>query len=97
MTPDLIKASYISDYKVLLTFDNGKSGVVDFSKYISKGGIFSELKEIEFFKKFIIDPEVFVLKWPNNIDIAPEEIYSEATGEPLPGWMSDSDEYENVV
>jgi hypothetical protein len=97
MTPDLIKAEYLCDYKVQLSFDNGKTGVVDFNKYISKGGIFSELKEIEFFKKFIIDPEVFVLKWPNNVDIAPEEIYSEATGEPLPRWMTDSDKYENVV
>jgi len=96
MTPDILNAEYLNDYKIRIFFDNGKSGIVDFNKYINKGGAFTKLKDIEFFKKFSIDPEVFVLKWGNYIDMAPEEIYSEATGEPLPQWMSDECERNTV-
>jgi hypothetical protein len=96
MTPDIINAVYIDGYKIRISFDNGREGIVDFTKYITKGGVFSKLKDIELFKKFTIDPEVFVLTWPGRIDIAPEEIYSEATGESLPSWMSDQDEAKKV-
>jgi len=97
MTPDIKNAEYLEDYKIKIFFDNGKSGIVDFKKYIKCGGIFEKLNDIEFFKKFSIDPEVFVIKWGNEIDIAPEEIYSEATGEPLPSWMTYENEYKKAV
>ena len=97
MTPDLIRAEYVKDYEILLSFDNGKTGTIDFSKFIKRGGIFSKLENLEYFKKFSIDPELFILKWSNEIDIAPEILYSEATGEPLPSWMNDSDEYRKAV
>jgi hypothetical protein len=87
MIPDIKKAEYLEDYKIRFLFDNGKSGIVDFTKYIKRGGVFKKLENIEFFKNFSIDSEIFVIKWGDKIDIAPEEIYSEATGEPLPSWM----------
>ncbi|NLW30267.1 MAG: DUF2442 domain-containing protein [Fibrobacter sp.] len=96
MTPDLQKAEYVKDHEIKLIYENGKSGIVDFVKFIDRGGIFSKLRDIDFFKKFSIDPELFILKWP-DIDIAPEVLYSETTGEPLPSWMNDSDEYKKAV
>jgi len=38
MSYDVIAARYVEDYKLHLTFENGRSGVVDFLKYIHKGG-----------------------------------------------------------
>jgi hypothetical protein len=35
--------------------------------------------------------ELGVLCWPEGVDIAPEIIYNEATGEPLPEWMDVSE------
>jgi len=32
-----------------------------------------------------------VLTWGDEIDIAPETVYAEATGTPLPGWMNSQD------
>ena len=49
MTPDIIKAEYIDEYNIRVYFDNGKNGIVDFRKYISKGGVFVKLQNIEFF------------------------------------------------
>ena len=87
MYQDIIDAKYISDYKIKLFFEDGKSGVVDFSKFINKGGVFSRLQDYTIFKKFEINSETGVIAWENDIDISPETLYSEATGEPLPNWV----------
>jgi hypothetical protein len=97
MTPDLKKAEYVKGYELRLIYDNGKSGIVDFTKFINRGGIFSRLKDLEYFKSFSIDPELFILKWSNDIDIAPEVLYSEATGEPLPSWMENPEKFKKAV
>lgn len=87
MYPDIIEAKYIGDYKLELTFENGKTGMVDFQKYHEKGGIFARLKDLSFFKTFAINRELGVITWNNEIDIAPETLYSEASKEPLPQWV----------
>ncbi len=85
---DVIEARYIEGYRLELTFENGKKGVVDFKDYVKLGGVFSRFSDLEYFKKFYINEEIGVLCWPDEVDIAPETLYSEATGEPLPSWMT---------
>ncbi|RQW02740.1 DUF2442 domain-containing protein [candidate division KSB1 bacterium] len=87
MYQDIIEAHYLYDYKIKLFFENGKSGVVDFRKFIEKGGVFCKLADYDVFKRFGINRETGVITWEDDIDIAPETLYSEATGEPLPSWI----------
>jgi hypothetical protein len=87
MIPDVVSASYKGGYKIEVTFDNGKKGIVDFSKYLGKGGLFDHFKDINFFKNFRINQELGVLTWQDEIDIAPETLYAEATRTSLPEWM----------
>jgi len=87
MLIDLVSAVYRGDYKIELTFEDGKNGIVDFSSYIEKAGVFNRFKDINYFKKFKVDPEVKTLVWGNEIDIAPEVLYSQATNSQLPEWM----------
>jgi hypothetical protein len=89
MSHDVISATYIGGHTIALTFDNGKRGTIDFTKFWKKGGVFAPLQNLEFFKSFSIDKEIGILKWGNDIDVAPETLYSEATGEPLPEWMNE--------
>ena len=42
---------------------------------------------MEYFKQVHINKELGALCWPDGVDVAPETLYSEATGEPLPAWM----------
>ena len=64
------------------------AGVVDFAPYLQRGGVFSRFRDIAFFREFRVNPELGVLTWQNEIDIAPEMLYAQATGSPLPDWMT---------
>ncbi len=87
MIHDVVSARYVKEYQIEVTFDNGRGGVVDFSRYVERGGVFERFRDIEFFRKFSVNEELGVLTWENEVDIAPETLYAEATGEPLPEWM----------
>jgi hypothetical protein len=97
MSYDVISAEYVTEYKIRLIFEDGKNGVVDFEKYIKKGGVYKRLDDIEYFKRFQINKELGILTWDNEIDVAPETLYSDATGEPLPQWMFPIEEVKKAV
>jgi hypothetical protein len=83
---DLLKVEYIEPFKIKCTFRDGKTGLIDMSRYYEKGGVFSRLADLEYFKTFYIDNGV--LSWgEGEIDIAPETLYHNATGEPYPEWI----------
>jgi hypothetical protein len=90
MIHDIVSATYKKDYKIEIEFDDGKKGTIDFAKYLKKGGVFERFHDMDFFRRFEIHPELGVLTWQNEIDIAPETLYAEATGSPLPDWMEPS-------
>lgn len=86
MLKDVISAKYKGEYKIELIFEDGATGIVDFSKFINRGGVFEKFRDIEFFKNFSVNKELGVLTWGDEIDIAPETLYAEATRTPLPNW-----------
>jgi hypothetical protein len=96
MSYDLVEVKYIEGYKLELTFENGKMGIIDLHGYINKGGVFSRFSDIEYFKKFYINKEIGVLCWPDDVDIAPETLYHETTGEPLPLWTISGKDLQKV-
>jgi hypothetical protein len=78
---DLVKAKYVKDFQISVEFSDGSKGIADLKKIIDKGGVFAELKTLENFKNFFIHPELKVLTWQNEIDIAPETLYALAIEE----------------
>jgi len=40
---------YKGEYRIEVKFDDGKGGIVDFSKYLDKGGVFDRFKDMTFF------------------------------------------------
>jgi hypothetical protein len=92
MLHDVIEATYQGDYRVELQFDDGARGVVDFSRYVDRGGVFERFKDVEFFRSFRIDAEAGTISWGDEIEIAPETLYAEATGAVLPDWMRPDEE-----
>ena len=79
---DITTAEHVDGYRIRVHFRDGKSGVVDLAPHVEKGGVFERLADEAAFKEFRVDPDWHVLTWDNGrIDIAPETIYEEATGE----------------
>ena len=75
-------AVYIENYKIRLSFTDGKSGIVDLSEYIMTGEIFKSIRTAETFIKFKV--EFGTLTWEDGeIDIAPETLYVKATGDAI--------------
>lgn len=71
--PHIIEADYVSDCTIKVKFDDGSVKILNLESYIKRGGVFSELKDKEYFKRFFID--LNTLCWPNGADIAPERLY----------------------
>lgn len=88
MLHDVISATYRDDYLIEIEFDDGRRGTVDFSNYLDRPGAFERFTDLEFFRSFTLNRELGVLTWGDEIDIAPETLYSQATGSPLPEWMN---------
>lgn len=88
MICDVVQATYRGEYRIELEFEDGQKGVVDFSKYLKKrGGVFARFKDLEFFRSFSVNAELGALTWGDEVDVAPETLYAEATGKGLPPWM----------
>jgi hypothetical protein len=70
----IIELKYINNYIYYIKFDDGTSKQLDFSEYLSRGGVFKSLKNKDFFKNAQIDGGT--IAWSNGLDIAPETIYN---------------------
>lgn len=77
---DIVSATYIDKYLIQFKFADNSFGIVDFSEYINRKGLFGSLNDIEFFKRFCIDEELKTIVWENGLDIAPDTLYIKATG-----------------
>jgi hypothetical protein len=84
---DLVSATYRGDYRIEVAFEDGKKGIVDFTKYLDKGGVFERFRDKDFFARFRINHELGTLSWQDEVDVAPETLYADATGSSLPEWM----------
>jgi hypothetical protein len=87
MIHDLVAAIYRGGYQIELEFDDGARGVVDFTKYLERGGVFERFRDMEFFRGFSVNKELGTLTWADEVDIAPETLYAQATDSALPEWM----------
>jgi len=70
-------AKYLEDYKVQVSFNNGREGIADLSSAL-KGKIFEPLKNKTEFSSLVVDKELDTIVWPNGADLAPEFIFFQA-------------------
>ncbi|WP_428357780.1 DUF2442 domain-containing protein [Methyloprofundus sp.] len=70
-------AKYLEDYKVEVSFNNGRKGIADLSDALN-GKMFEPLKNKTEFSKLVIDKELDTIVWSNGADLAPEYIFFKA-------------------
>jgi hypothetical protein len=78
MLPRVTGARYVSGYTVWLRFGDGAEGEVDLSTELH-GQVFEPLRNIEYFRRFVVHPELGTLVWPNGADFAPEFLRESVT------------------
>lgn len=71
------EAKYLDEYKVQVSFNNGRTGVADLAGALY-GPIFAPLKEKSYFSTLRVDDELDTIAWPNGADLAPEYVYFRA-------------------
>ena len=63
------------DYKLLLTFSDGKKGVFDVKPYLNGGSLCEELKNPVLFQSVKINDET--IQWTNGMDLCPDCVYKD--------------------
>ncbi|WP_366922113.1 DUF2442 domain-containing protein [Metallumcola ferriviriculae] len=74
----VINVKPLSDYQLLLTFENGEKKKFDMKPYLDKG-IFKELKDEKKFESVRVSFDS--IEWCNQADIDPEVLYEKSVAQ----------------
>jgi len=74
MTPRIVETKYVGDYTLFLRFSDGTEGEINFEQELT-GEMFEPLRDIEYFKKFVLNHEIHTIVWPNGADFSPKFLY----------------------
>ncbi len=70
----LIEAHYLDDFRVALTFSDGREGVFLGRDLLQRSGpLLVALHEEAYFKRVFIDAGA--LCWPNGLELSPQRLY----------------------
>ncbi|MEW6234016.1 MAG: DUF2442 domain-containing protein [Candidatus Omnitrophota bacterium] len=67
-------AAYTSEYKLLLSFEDGSVKLVDLEPHLD-GEIFEPLKDMNYFKTAWVNPDIDTIMWDNGADMSPDFLY----------------------
>ncbi len=73
----VVDAKYVKDYQVWIRFNDNTEKIIDLKDKVlsDQRKIFLPLRNPDYFKKVIFNPESDTIEWPNGADIAPETLY----------------------
>jgi len=66
--------SYVSEYKLLLTFEDSVVKLVDLEPYLD-GQVFEPLRDVGYFKTVRVNPDIDTIVWKNDADFSPDFLY----------------------
>ncbi len=84
MLKDIIEVKPLKNYQLYLKFEDNKEGVIDVSDIIEFAGIFTPLKELDYFPTVKLNSEWGTIYWDNGADLDPDVLYSIITKQNLP-------------
>jgi len=75
MLYDIVDVKVIKDYIINILFENGVEGKIDISKIIPFKGIFTKLKDKQYFSTVYVNKDLGTIVWDNGADISPSFLY----------------------
>lgn len=79
MLKDVVAVEPIQDYRLHLTFEDHREGIVDLAEIIEFSGIFEPLKNPAYFATVYVDPDLGTICWDNGADIDPVVLYAKVS------------------
>ena len=83
MLKDIIEVKPLNNYQLYLKFEDNQEGIINLEEIIEFVGIFQPLKDLDFFKTVIINPDWGTIYWENGADLDPDVLYSLITNQSL--------------
>ena len=84
MFPRITSVNYVKEYQLAIIFSDRVQAELNFhDRIVGRGGVFTALEDLTFFRRVSVDPEARTLVWPNGVDFCPDVLYAEATERPL--------------
>jgi hypothetical protein len=77
---EITAVEHLGGYRLRLTFADGLVGDVNLADRLkaTRGPMFEPLRDVEFFARVSVDPELGTVVWPNGADLAPEVLHEQA-------------------
>lgn len=77
---EITAVEHLGGFRLRLGFADGVVGDVDLAGRIhaASGPVFEPLKDVEYFAKVTVDPELGTVVWPNGADLAPDVLHEQA-------------------
>jgi hypothetical protein len=79
---EVTEAEYVENYRIKLSFEDGSSGIADLSDYPNRNNVFRLFLDMNYFRDFRIEYGT-VIWGDGELDIAPETLYTIATGKAI--------------
>jgi len=64
----------LSDYRIYVELENGRTGIFDLKPYLNRG-VLRELMDVQYFNR--VNMQFGAVTWPDEQDIAPETLLAE--------------------
>lgn len=76
---EITAVEHLGGYRLRLTFADGLVGDVDLADRLRmpRGPVLEPLRDVEYFAKVAVDPELGTVVWPNGADLAPEVLHEQ--------------------
>ena len=83
MLKDITHVQPLENHRLRLRFEDGVEGSVDVATLVEFTGVFSPLRDREYFLQVRVNPDLGTICWPNGADLDPDVLYANVTGQPL--------------
>lgn len=77
---EITAVEHLGGYRLRLTFADGLVGDVDLADRLKapRGPMFEPLRDVDYFARVSVDPELGTVVWPNGADLAPDVLHEQA-------------------
>jgi len=76
ITPDIIEAKALEDYRIYLKFDTNEEKIYDMKEMIKKYKMYCKLNDKKYFANIKVRRDT--IEWANGEDVAPEYLYHDS-------------------